>query len=104
MIILTNSNPALALQYLEMIRKEKGRYLRDQVQAIQKAIEGCNKQLASIVLEKCVQNQYLGAIMFRDLLALQKAESNCPEAPIGKIILLDPSRSRKADIQPEKVI
>jgi hypothetical protein len=96
------SNPALALQYFEMIRKEKGRYLRDQVQAIGKAIEGKNKQLVAEVLEKCVQQQYLGAVVFRELLALQEAENNYPQTPIGKIILLDPGSARKANIQPDK--
>lgn len=96
------SNPVLAMQYFEMIRKEKGRYLRDQVQTIQNAIEGKNKQLVAEVLEKCVQQQYLSAVMFRELLGLQEAENNYPVAPIGKIILLDPDSAKKADIRPDK--
>lgn len=39
------SNTALATSYFEMIRQVKGRYLRDQVQAIREAIAGRSKEL-----------------------------------------------------------
>jgi transposase len=94
--------PALALQYFEMIRKVKGRYLRDQVQAIGKAIKGKNKQRVNEVLQTCVEQQYLGAVMFRELLALQEMEHTDPATPVGKIILLDPGSAKKAAIQPDK--
>ena len=95
-------HPGLALQYFEMIRKEKTRYLRDQVQAIQKAIESKNKQLVADVLQKCVEQKYPGAVMFRELLVLQEAENQYPLLPMGKIILLDPANNKKADTQPDK--
>ena len=96
------TDPALALQYFEMIRKEKSRYLRDQVQAIQKAIGGKNKQLVAEVLQGCVQHKYAGAVMFREMLALKEAEKTYPVAGAGKIILMDPGNNKKADIQPDK--
>jgi transposase len=96
------ANPALALQYFEMIRKEKARYLRDQVQAIQKAIAGKNRQLVAGVLEKCVKERHIGAVVFRELLAVQEAENNYPVASFGKVILLDPNSARKADIAPDR--
>ncbi len=95
-------NPGLALEYFEMIRREKPRYQRDQVQAIAKAIEGLNKQLVADVLQKCIDQRYAGAVMFRQLLALQETEKNYPVAPLGKIILLDSSNNKKADTQPDK--
>jgi hypothetical protein len=95
-------NPDLALQYFEMIRKEKARYIRDQVQAIQKAIEGKNKQLVADVLQKCVEQKYAGAVLFRELLVLQEAEKNYPIAHQGKIILLDTNNNKKADTRPDK--
>lgn len=95
-------NPGLALQYFEMIRTQKPRYLRDQVEAIKKSIEGKNKQMVTDVLQKCMDQQYLGAVMFRELLTLQEAENNYPVPPLGKIILLDSSNNKKADIQPDK--
>ena len=92
----------LAVQYFEMIRKEKPRYLRDQLVAIQKTIAGKNKELLGEVLEKCVERKYVGAVVFRELLALQEAEKKYPVQPIGKIILLDAANNKKADIQPDK--
>ena len=96
------SNPETALQYFEMIRKERRRYLRDQLLSIRKAIEGKNKQLVTEVLQKCIENNYVGAVVFRELLALQEAEYNRPAPSIGKVILLDPNSARKADISPDK--
>jgi len=95
-------NPDLALQYFDMIRKEKPRYLRDQVQTIAKAIEGKNKQLVADVLQKCVEQQYAGAILFRELLELQQAEKDYPAPQLGKIILLDIANNKKADTRPDK--
>lgn len=95
-------NPGLALQYFEMIRQQRGRYLRDQVQAIQKVIEGKNKQLVADVIQKCIEKKYVGAVMFRELLAFHESEKNYPSPPTAKIILLDSKNNKKADIRPDK--
>jgi transposase len=96
------TNVELALHYFDMIRDVKPRYRRDQVQAIQKAIEGKNKQLVTEVLEKCVRERYLGAVVFRELLALQQAEKQYPEPSLGKVILLNQVSAAKANTQPDK--
>lgn len=96
------THPTLALQYFELIRLEKPRYLRDQVQAIRNAIEGKNRQLVAAVLEKCLNERYIGAVVFRELLAMQEAVQAAPVAAVGKVILLDPNSSRKADITPDR--
>jgi transposase len=95
-------NPGLAMQYFEMIRKERGRYLRDQVQAIGKVIEGRNKQLVADVLQECIDKKYVGAVVFRELLSFHESQKNYPAPPTGKIILLDASNNKKADISPDK--
>jgi len=95
-------NPGLAMQYFEMIRKQRSRYLRDQVQAIQKVIEGKNKQLVADVLQKCIEKKYVGAVIFRELLALHESETNYPAPPTGKVILLNTKSNKKADIRPDK--
>ncbi len=95
-------DPALALQYFEMIRKEKSRYLRDQVQAIQKAIGGKNKQLVGEVLQSCVEHKYASAVMFREILNVKEAEKKYAIPAIDKIILMHPGNNKKADIQPDK--
>jgi transposase len=95
-------NPALAMQYFEMIRQDKKRYLRDQVQAIKEAIQGRDKRLTHEVLQRCVQERYVGASIFRELLALHQDKNKDYTTPVGKIILLDPNSTRKAETQPDK--
>ena len=93
---------SIIMQYFEMIREVRPRYLRDQVQAIQDAIAGKNKELLSRVLERCITERYLGAVAFRELLALYETELNRPQTNIAKIILLDQNSTKKADIQPDR--
>ena len=95
-------NPGLAMQYFEMIRKQRGRYLRDQLQAIQKVIQGKNKQLIADVLQKCIEKKYVGAVIFRELVAFHESEKSYPAPPTGKVILLDTTNNNKANIQPDK--
>lgn len=96
------TNPLLATQYFEMIRQVKGRYLRDQVQFIRETIKGRNKNLVNLVLEKCVQERYLSAVSFSELITMQEEQDKSITAPIGKIILLDPNNSRKSETKPDK--
>lgn len=96
------ANPVLAEEYFKMIREIKGRYLRDQVQAIKEAITGRSKDLVNTVLEKCIAGRYLSARTFSDLLAIHEEEDKSLLAPLGKIILLDPTCTRKAEITPDK--
>jgi transposase len=96
------SNPTLAAEYFELIRQVKARYLRDQVQAIGKAIEGRSKELVNQVLDKCVRERYLSAATFSELLTMHEEEDKNITAPTGKIILLDSASTRKAEITPDK--
>ena len=73
-----------------------------QVQAIHKVIEGRSKQLVADVLQECIDKKYVGAVVFRELLAFHESEKNYPEPPTGKIILLDANNNKKADIGPDK--
>ncbi len=96
------TNPPLAAQYFEMIRQVKGRYLRDQVQAIRDAIRGRNKDLVNMILEKCVQERYLSAVIFSELIVRQQEQDKFITAPIGEIILLDQNNTIKAETKPDK--
>lgn len=95
-------NAALAAQYFEMIRQVKSRYLRDQVQAIAEAIAGRSKELVNIVLEKCVGERYLSAVTFSALLTMHEEQDKSVTAPLGKIILLDPTSTTRAQSKPDK--
>lgn len=95
-------DPAWAHQYFSLMREQKGRYLRDQVLAIREALQGRPKELAGKVLETCVQERYLSARIFIDLLVQREGEVQRQPPPIGKVILLDPGSTRKADTRPDK--
>lgn len=95
----------MALEYFELIRLDKKRYLRDQVQAIRNAVQGCDKQVVAAVLQKCIAERYLSAGIFRELLIVHEAEkgdSTGFESSAGKVILLDPDSTRKAETRPDK--
>jgi transposase len=96
------TNPLLAAQYFELIRQVKGRYLRDQVQCIRDTIQGRSTELVNTVLEKCVQERYLSAVIFSELITMHEEQDKFIVAPMGKIILLDPNNTRKAETKPDK--
>ena len=95
--------PARAKEYLERIRKEKGRYIRDHVQAIEEAIGNIEATLVNSVLDTCIRENYLSATLFRELLhfRLREAQKEVPDTAMAKVILLDPNSARKAAIQPD---
>ena len=96
------TNAELASQYFELIRQVKGRYLRDQIQSIRETIKGRDSNLVNRVLEKCVAEGYLSAVTFSELINMSEQNDLAVEAPMGKIILLDPNNSRKAETKPDK--
>jgi transposase len=97
------SNPLLAGQYFESINQVKPRYMRDQLQAIRETIRGRNEELVNKVLEKCVQERYLSAVTFSELITMYDDQDKSVAAPaIGKIILMDPNNSTKAETKPDK--
>lgn len=96
-------DPARATEYLQRIRKQKGRYIRDHVQVIAEAISNVETALVSSVLDSCLRENYLSATLFRELLhfSLREAQKEVPDASLAKVILLDPQSTRKAAIQPD---
>lgn len=46
----------IALGWMELIRKEKPRYIRDQLNMIQKAVEGVDPQKVELTLKYCLEN------------------------------------------------
>lgn len=70
----------MALSWMEMLRKEKPRYIRDQLDMIQKAIEGVDPQKVELTLKYCLEKSISSAADFKAILELQhtdrKAETN----------------------------
>jgi transposase len=77
-------DPQMSKNYLETIRKSKPRYVRDQLQIIQKSIENVDKQLVHEVLKKCIANTIYSANDFKSILKveqLQNKQSNLSNIP-----------------------
>lgn len=92
----------LATEYFELLRKDKGRYIRDHIQAISQAITAKDKNQVNRVLQKCMAEKYLSAKIFKELLLVKPIESQRDEPSIGKVILLDPASTKKAEMKPDK--
>lgn len=95
-------NTALATEYLELLRKEKGRYIRDHLQVIRDCIEGLDKVVVEQTLELCMNEKYLSANIFKEILILKQKKADIPDPILEKIILLNPNSTSKADMQPDK--
>ncbi|MDQ2088280.1 IS21 family transposase, partial [Herbivorax sp. ANBcel31] len=60
------SKPDTARNFMELIRKEKPRYVRDQIMLIQKAIEETSLSSIDKALEFCLKNKLYRATDFQD--------------------------------------
>ena len=90
-----------ALQWLEMIRVEKPRYIRDQLLIIRDAIKEKKPQQVSTALDYCVEHSIFRATDFRSILDLPSQQ----EAPQAKVVRLNPlsgETPHNARIQPNK--
>ena len=68
------SNPELATSYMEYIRAEKPRYVRDQLILLKQTIESTDKQIVDHTLQYCMQMKVFSANDFKSVAAglLQK--------------------------------
>jgi transposase len=95
-------NTLLASEYFELMRKDKGRYIRDHIQAIRDAVSGEDKKHVDRVLQKCMEEKYLSATVFKDLLLIKQKECGAKQSSIDKVTLLDPTNTVKAETKPDK--
>jgi transposase len=71
-LITTGCNEEKALIFLEGIRREKSRYVRDQYKIIEKTIAEMDKPVISAALEFCIENELYSAVDFKDAAAYFK--------------------------------
>lgn len=78
--------PFLAVQYMENIRKEKPRYLRDQLSLLKQTIEGLDARVAGQALQYCTRMSVFSANDFKSvtdrLLQEKQQDGDCFTAPI----------------------
>ena len=68
----TGCNEEKALIFLEGIRREKSRYVRDQFKIIEKSIDEMDRSVISAALEFCTENELYSAVDFKDATAYFK--------------------------------
>jgi len=84
------TNQSLATIFLEHIRKEKPRYIRDQLALIKKEIATSDTSLALKALEYCQKNRLYAATEFCDVLRSYKQTKANPVADLDEIKILTP--------------
>lgn len=90
-----------AVSWMELLRKEKPRYIRDQIDMVQKAVEGADPEMVELTLQYCLEKSICSASDFKAILGLQ--QTNREAEP--KTIVMNPLSGKMPDsalIQPEK--
>lgn len=95
------TQPELALEWMGLLREEKPRYIRDQLDMIQKAIEGVDPQKVELTLRYCVEKSIRRASDFKAILELQQSEIKA-EPNVRVLNPLNGKLTQNALIQPEK--
>ena len=84
------TNPSLATLFLEHIRKEKPRYVRDQLTLIRKETQASDPALVLKALEYCLKNRLYSATEFCDVLRSYKQVKTTPEIDLTQVHILMP--------------
>jgi transposase len=90
-----------ALEWLEIVKSEKPRYVRDQLIMVKSSIVGLDAQTLGQVLEYCLENHIGRASDFKSIIEMQKKEKRTDP----KILPLNPLNGKvpqNALIQPDK--
>lgn len=91
----------MAISWMELLRKEKPRYIRDQLDMVQKAIEGVDPKKVDLTLQYCLEKSICSASDFKAILDLQ--DTGTKQEP-GTVIMnpLSGKMPENALIRPEK--
>jgi len=91
-----------ALMYLNQIREAYPRYVRDQVQAVLRAVRSGNTEVADRSLTFCLKNKVFNAVDFEQVYNIFFLEQDAPEPANQPIKLMDEKSLEKASETPEK--
>ena len=90
-----------ALRWMGLLREEKPRYIRDQLDMVQKAVEGADPDKVGLTLEYCLEKSIRSASDFKAILGLQQSEGKA-EPNIRVLNPLNGKMPENALVQPEK--
>ena len=91
-------NPDLSLQYMAEIRKEKPRYIRDQLILLRQTLSLFNKKLIHKTLQYCIEMHVYSANDFRSVAESFFKEQSQIEAYKLKPILTNPLSGIMSDV------
>ena len=97
-ISLMFDNPDLSLQYMAEIRKEKPRYIRDQLILLRQTLSLFNKKLIHKTLQYCIEMHVYSANDFRSVAESFFKEQSQIEAYKLKPILTNPLSGIMSDV------
>jgi len=90
-----------AIIFLEKIRTDKPRYIRDQILMIRKTIEKYPQETISQTLVWCITNSVFDAVDFTSVSASLSSHFNQTKQTIPSIKLIEPASIEKANIYPQ---
>lgn len=91
-----------ALSYLNQLREAYPRYIRDQLQAVLRAVRSGNTQTADKTLTFCLKNEIFNAVDFEKVYTIFFLEQATHEPTKHAIKLLDEKSLEKASETPQK--
>ena len=96
------SDPAKAKDFMENIRKEKSRYIRDQLNLIESAMKDSSLESNNKALEFCMKNHLYRATDFRDAVAhYEKDKAKLGNGLVTEPVALTPENIEKIKVTPK---
>lgn len=90
----------MAIKYINTIKEEKPRYIRDQLLIIKKAIDNTPKQIINQALSYCMEHNIYSAVDFKSVIDRFYEHSKTASDKIPEIKLLDKANIDKASTSP----
>ncbi len=93
-------NQPQANLFLEKVRDQKPRYVRDQLLSIRESASAHDRLTLTEALQECTSRELFDAIAFREVLRRIRSGSEVPQKQEAVIKLLDPDSLKKAETRP----
>jgi hypothetical protein len=90
-------DPQKARDWFELIKKEKPRYVRDQLLIVRETVETIDLELTARVLQYCLDNKITSAMDFKAIAAHYMHQQEDKETTKGKIVPLNPLSGKFPD-------
>jgi predicted type IV restriction endonuclease len=104
-ISLLFESPVLALQYMENIRREKPRYIRDQLSVLKQTTQTADNLVINEALQYCINMNVFSANDFKSVVTSLLQKNTQMEILDSNPVLMNPlngNRSTQADCYPMK--